>query len=104
MGRSASLASGGSATQSWRPYGTIFGSRTTLASATGSSDLATARMLPLDRIAGSCMGCSDDRPPIRGASSHFAFQLPARCVLLRGAVRPGVLLGIEALAIVDRNS
>src|SRR6516162_6472838 len=78
------------ATPSWRPYGTIFGSRTTLASATGSSDLATARMLPPDRIAGSCMGCSDERPPLRGASSHFAFQLPARCVLLRGAVRPGV--------------
>ena len=35
---------------------------------------------------------------------HLAFLVPARRELLRGTVRPGRQLGIEALAITDRNS
>jgi nucleotidyltransferase/DNA polymerase involved in DNA repair len=57
------------------------------------------------RSAGSCTGCSDERPaPPRGAPGHLALLLPARRVLLRGAVRPGRGAGIEALGVVDRNS
>ena len=56
------------------------------------------------RIAGFCMEFSDDRPVLRRTAMHLAFLLPARRQLLRGAVRAGRALGIEALAIVDRNS
>ena len=50
------------------------------------------------------MGSSDERRALRRAAVHLAFLLLARRELLRGAVRRGRQLGIEALAIADRNT
>ena len=87
----------------WPPCATISRSRTRRASASGCSAPATARIPPPARSAGSCMACSDERRYAElQCTSHFSF--------LRGASSCEELfataaeLGIEALAIADRNS
>lgn len=63
---------------------------------------ATARTPPRARTAGSFTGSSDERAPLRRASGHFAVSGFLRGLVLR-VVRPS-RAGIEALAVVDRNS
>ncbi len=87
------------------PCATISRSRTRPANASGSIAPVMARTPRPARIAGSCTGSSDDERALRRTAGDLAFHLscagpaPARNCSLQAA-----LLGIEALAIVDRNS
>ena len=87
----------------WPPCGTTSRSRTTPASATGSSAPATARMPRPARSAGSCTGCSDERA--RAMPSCRSPRISASCAARRSCEElfvEAAALGIEALG--DRRS
>ena len=77
MAPSGSSANGGSATPSSPPCATTFRSRTRPANATGSTAPAMARTPPPARIAGSCMGFSDER--LRAMPSCRSPRISASC-------------------------